>query len=83
MVGRRLQGPRGADEMALCEHRFVRFDTLGDDESIGRFAQHLDELFDQGWSFVNSARDKSIAGLWQVELFRELNPSEGHIRTPA
>lgn len=69
--------------MALCEYRFELFNALGDDEYIDRFAQHLDELFDQGWSLVDSARDKSFAGLWQVELFREINPSRGHNETLA
>jgi len=64
--------------MALCEYRFEPFDARGDDEYVDHFVQRLDELFAQGWVLVDSARDKSFAGWWRVELFKENKSSGGH-----
>jgi hypothetical protein len=67
-----------AHAMAFCEYRLEPFYARGDDEYLDGFAQHLDELFAEGWILVDSTKDKSLAGWWRVELFKEMNRGGRH-----
>jgi len=57
--------------MTLCEYRFEQFNARGDDDYVDRFAWRLDDLFDRGWTLLNSARETASPGWWRVELFRD------------
>jgi len=57
--------------MTLCEYFFVRFNARGDDEYVDRFAEHLNELLDQGWTLFDSGRETASPGWWRVDLFRD------------
>jgi hypothetical protein len=57
--------------MLLCEYRLEAFNARGDDEYLDQFAQRLDELFDRGWTLLDSSREICSAGWWRVELFKE------------
>ena len=57
--------------MLLCEYHLEAFNARGDDEYFDQFSQRLDELFDLGWTLLDSSREMASAAWWRVELFKE------------
>ena len=56
--------------MIVCEYQFETFNAYGDEAYLDRFAERIDALYASGWKLMESKRDASRKGWWQVELVK-------------
>jgi hypothetical protein len=54
-----------------CEFQFENFNARGDDEYLNEFARRLDDLFQAGWTALDTSRDPAFHGWWQLCLLKE------------